>query len=117
MDRRETLLLGSIGLLTGVGIVRTGVLDWLGSSDEGIEITKELFNKNNYITPREKHIGYTNFYELSTNKRAVARLSELLDIEDWTVEVDDKVFDIDQLRGKPFSQIDEEVHNLSLIHI
>ena len=59
MNRRETLLLGSIGLLTGVGIVRTGVLDWLGSSDEGIEITKELFNKNNYITPREKHIGYT----------------------------------------------------------
>ena len=111
MNRRETLLLGSIGLLTGVGIVRTGVLDWLGSSDEGIEITKELFNKNNYITPREKHIGYTNFYELSTNKRAVARLSELLDIEDWTVEVDDKTFDIDQLRGKPFSQIDEEVHN------
>ena len=53
-------------------------------------------------TPREKVIGYNNFYEFSTDKYDVAELAQNFDTRGWTVEVGGlcnkpKTFDLDDL--------------------
>ena len=73
---------------------------------EGVKVADKSLEAQGFWTgeaktPREKIIGYNNFYEFSTDKYDVAELAQKFDTRGWTIEVSGlcskpKTFDLDQ---------------------
>jgi sulfoxide reductase catalytic subunit YedY len=82
---------------------------------EGAGLTDELGDP---ATPFETITNYNNYYEFSTDKEAVARLSQGYPTSPWTVEVgglvnNPKTYDIDDLRQR-FAQ-EERIYRLRCV--
>lgn len=79
-----------------------GSVSW-AQGVKGLEIAKKgEFTVDDPLTSVEEATGYTNYYEFSTGKRSVKRLSKNLKTRPWTVTVDGLVekpleFDVDEL--------------------
>ena len=58
------------------------------------------------LTTLEQYQGYSNAYEFGTSKGDPAKHMDKLDITNWKVKVDDKSYDLDVLRGRPFADLD-----------
>jgi sulfoxide reductase catalytic subunit YedY len=86
--------------LNGVDIVETNTAEIAGLQKPkapGYRVTDEP------ATPHAKITNYNNFYEFTTNKDAVAKVSEGFDTTGWKVSVEGlchkpRVFDLDDLR-------------------
>ena len=102
LDRRRfitgTAALGAAALFGPVFGENSGV-----QGGKTLEITKKgEYTVADPLTPVEEATGYTNYYEFSTGKRSVKRLSKDLKTRPWTVTVDGLVeknlkFNVDEL--------------------
>ena len=69
----------------------------------------------NALTSFDQYRGYSNAYEFGTNKTDPAKYEDQLVTEGWTVNIDGQVRDIDQIRGMPFSALNEGVFNFRCV--
>ncbi|MBM3802074.1 MAG: protein-methionine-sulfoxide reductase catalytic subunit MsrP [Acidimicrobiia bacterium] len=105
LSRRR--FVGSLGALAASALLPSG----LRAADRFEELRKEL-------TPLKSITSYNNFYEFSTQKEAVAGLSQGFRTSPWTVKVSGHVrnpatLDIDDLRKK-FPQ-EERIYRLRCV--
>ena len=106
LSRRHFMV--GLGTLAGNSLLFAGQLSATGNTQE---LSKEL-------TPFQSITNYNNFYEFSTDKEAVAPLSQNFRTFPWTVKVGGLVekpatFDIDDIRKK-FPQ-EERIYRLRCV--
>lgn len=106
LSRRK--FMGTLGALGGSALLPSPSL---AAANNPEELRKEL-------TPFKAITNYNNFYEFSTDKEAVAPLSQELRTSPWTVKVGGHVnkpstFDVDDLR-KRFTQ-EERIYRLRCV--
>jgi len=90
---------------------------------EGVKVADKSLEAQGFWTaeaktPREKIIGYNNFYEFSTDKYDVAELAQKFDTRGWTIEVNGlcakpKTFDLDDLAK--VAPIEERVYRMRCV--
>jgi sulfoxide reductase catalytic subunit YedY len=106
---RRTFLLG-LGGVAGTALLGSGNTS-ASSTPSAVSLSKEL-------TPYKSITSYNNYYEFSTDKEAVAPLSQRLRTSPWTVTVGGlvskpKTFEVDELKKK-FTQ-EERVYRLRCV--
>jgi len=102
MNRRR--FIESSTLLVASGMLSSSLLPQSEyQSKEKLKVAKRgKYTVPEKITPYEEATSYTNFYEFSTGKRSVKKLSQSLRTRPWTVSVEGHVkkpkkFDIEEL--------------------
>lgn len=108
---RRTFLLG-LGGAAGTALLGPSSTSASSSS------TSDSVNLRKELTPYKAITSYNNYYEFSTDKEAVAPLSQRLGTSPWTVTVGglvnkSKTFDVDDLKRK-FAQ-EERIYRLRCV--
>ena len=122
LSRRD--FLRATGILTGSALLTacaSNAAEAVAPEDEAAGIPMESGKVDEYGDPAnsfEDITHYNNYYEFSTNKEAVAPLSESFQANPWTVEVygmvkDPKTYGIEDLLGK-FTQ-EERIYRLRCV--
>ena len=118
-SRRKAIAAG-LGFATTPSIAQAGWLDSLfGDSSVGPPNTQLIDSAKHIegITTFAQYRGYSNMYEFGTSKTDPAKYEHEAShlSEDWTVDFNGTVVDIDQLMGVPFEQLNEEVFNFRCV--
>ncbi len=115
--RRKAIAAG-LGLAASATSANAGIFSDLFKKDKP-EVVDVLPVDKPTLTTKLGATTYNNAYEFGTNKADPGKHGHLLNREGWTVEIEgthnDGVYSIDELRGVPFSHLEERIYRMRCV--
>lgn len=99
---RRKFIAASLGFSGVASTAQSGIFD-LFKDKPNVE-----FDRLSATTTQDQHIGYSNYYELGTSKSDPAENIDLLNTDNWMVDVDGANLTIEQLMGRSYEDLSHE---------